>query len=111
MVQSKNELISKILNPAEMIEYQADAIVSKTLVNKKTGTVTLFAFDKEQSLSEHTAAYDAIVYVLDGEAEITISGNPYKLTNGEMIIIPANHPHSLRALTPFKMMLVMIKSQ
>jgi len=107
---NKDELKSKMLNPAEMIAYQKDSVVSKTLVNKSTGTVTLFAFDKNQGLSEHTAPYDALVYILDGEAEIKISGKSNKLAGGEMIIMPANEPHELAALAPFKMMLIMIKS-
>lgn len=72
--------------------------------------VTLFAFDKDQGLSEHTAAYDAMVQILDGEAEITVSGKPFQLSQGEMLIMPANEPHALRATTRFKMMLTMIKS-
>lgn len=111
MEQSKkDDLTSKVLNPMEMIEYQKDAVVSKTLINKNTGTITLFAFDKEQSLSEHTAPYDAMVCVTDGQAEITISGIAYKLEKGEMIIMPANKPHAVKASSAFKMMLIMIKS-
>jgi len=99
--------INKLL---DMIDYQEKSIVSKTLINKKTGTVTLFAFDEGQGLSEHTAPFDAMVYILDGEVEITISGNPHKLGCGDVIIMPANEPHALRALKSFKMMLTMIKS-
>ncbi len=94
----------------ELIDYQQGSIVSKTLINKPTGTLTLFAFDKDQSLSEHTAPYDAFVYVFDGEVEIKISGEPFILQDGEAIIMPANKPHSVKALTPFKMLLVMIKA-
>jgi len=109
--QSKiDDFKSKPLKPADLINYQKDAVVSKTLINKNTGTVTLFAFDKDQSLSEHTAPYDALVQILDGDAEITISGIPNKLTQSEMIIMPANEPHALKAISPYKMMLVMIKS-
>lgn len=93
-----------------LVEYQAGSVVSKTLVDKSTGTVTLFAFDKGQGLSEHTAPFDALVLILDGEAEVTISGLPQKVKSGEIIIMPANAPHALRALHRFKMMLVMIKS-
>jgi quercetin dioxygenase-like cupin family protein len=111
MEEQKNEDISaKILNPSEMIEYQKDAVVSKTLINKNAGTVTLFAFDRGQGLSEHTAPYDALVTILDGEAEISISGVRNILKKGEMIIMPANKPHALKAITPFKMILIMIKS-
>jgi len=94
----------------EIAEYQEGSVVSTTIINKLTGTVTLFAFDKGQGLSEHTAAYDALVQILDGEAEITVSGNPFQLQEGEMLIMPANEPHALRAVTRFKMMLTMIKS-
>ena len=97
-------------NLAEMISYQDNSVVSKTLVEKDTGTVTLFAFDKEQGLSEHTAPFDAMVHVLEGEVEIKISGKPFVLCQGEMIIMPANDPHALKALKKFKMMLIMIKS-
>lgn len=95
----------------EMINYQEGSVVSRTLIGKKSGTVTLFAFDAGQGLSEHTAPYDAMVYLLEGKAEITISGKLYHLEEGEMIIMPANDPHALKAEKPFKMMLIMIKSQ
>ena len=94
----------------EKVEYQAGAVVSKTLVNKETGTVTLFAFDEGQGLREHTAPFDAMVVVLEGEVEITVSGEPFRLKGGGMIIMPAQEPHALKALSRFKMMLVMIKS-
>jgi quercetin dioxygenase-like cupin family protein len=93
----------------DLISYQDGSVVSRTVINKPTGTITLFAFDKGESLSEHTAPYDAFVHVLDGTAEITISGKPYALSAGEMIIMPAGEPHSLTATGRFKMMLVMIK--
>ena len=94
----------------EMVDYQAGSVVSKTLIGKDTGTVTLFAFDKGQGLSEHTAPFDALVCVLDGEAEITIDGTPAAVSAGEMLIMPANKPHALTAAERFKMMLIMIKS-
>ena len=93
-----------------LLNYQDQSVVSKTLIEKKTGTVTLFAFDQEQGLSEHTAPFDAMVYVLDGEVEIKISGNPFLLKEGDMIIMPANEPHALKAVKKFKMMLTMIRS-
>jgi quercetin dioxygenase-like cupin family protein len=96
---------------ADMVEYQNDAIVSKTIVEKNTGTVTLFAFDQGQGLSEHTAPFDAMVQVLDGEVEIRISGNPYHLKQGEMIVMPANEPHALKAVKRFKMLLTLIRSK
>jgi quercetin dioxygenase-like cupin family protein len=93
-----------------LVDYQDQSVVSKTLIEKKTGTVTLFAFDQGQGLSEHTAPFDAMVYVLDGEVEIRISGNPSLLKEGDMIIMPADEPHALKAVKKFKMMLTMIKS-
>jgi quercetin dioxygenase-like cupin family protein len=95
---------------ADLIEYQAGSIVSRMLVNKDAGTVTLFAFDKEQGLSEHTAPFDALVYVTEGETEITISGKPMTLKAGDTLIMPANDPHALKAIESFKMLLVMVKS-
>lgn len=102
-------LAAKPLQPGELIDYQADAIVSRTLIDKKAGTVTLFAFDKGQGLSEHTVPFDALVQVLDGRAEVSIDAQPHEVAAGQMIIMPANHPHSLRAATRFKMMLTMIR--
>jgi quercetin dioxygenase-like cupin family protein len=94
----------------EMIDYQPGAVVSKTLIKKKTGTVTLFAFDGGEGLSEHTAPYDALVQVIEGKTEITISSKSLELGEGEMIILPANEPHALRATEKFKMILTMIRS-
>ncbi len=99
-----------VVQLADAIEYQEGSVVSKTIINQKTGNVTLFAFDKGQDLSEHTSPYDALVYVIDGVAEITISGQPIRVSAGEMIIMPAHEPHALLALEPFKMLLVMIRS-
>ncbi|MGB5157453.1 cupin domain-containing protein [Desulfobacterium sp. N47] len=95
----------------EMINYQANAVVSKTLLEKKSGTITIFAFDKDQGLSEHSAPFDAVVQIIEGDAEIKISGEPHQLSEGEMIIMPANKPHALKAISRFKMILTMIKSQ
>jgi len=94
----------------DLLDYQERAVVSRTLIEKETGTVTLFAFDIGQGLSEHTAPFDAMVCILDGKAEITISGNPNILKQGDMIIMPANEPHALKAVDKFKMMLIMIRS-
>jgi quercetin dioxygenase-like cupin family protein len=99
-----------ILNLKEMASYQNGSVVSKEIMRKQTGTVTLFAFDKGQGLSEHTAPFDALVTIVDGQAEITISGNPITVKEGEMVIMPANEPHALKAIEKFKMLLVMIKS-
>jgi len=103
-------LVSKVKRLTDLADYQTGSIVSRTIVDKKTGTVTFFAFDKGQGLSEHTAPFDAMVYIIDGEAEITISGKPFYLKQGEMIIMPANEPHALKAVKKFKMMLTMIRS-
>jgi quercetin dioxygenase-like cupin family protein len=94
----------------DAVAYQKSSVVSKTLVDRKTGTVTLFAFDQGQALSEHTAPFDALVCVLDGEAEISIGGQPARVVAGEMLLMPANIPHALKAVAPFKMMLTMIRS-
>ncbi len=93
----------------DLIDYQKGSVVSRALIDKKVGTVTLFAFDEGQGLSEHTAPYDAMVQVLEGEVEITISGRPIHLKEGEMIIMPANEPHALKALKKYKMLLTMIR--
>jgi Uncharacterized conserved protein, contains double-stranded beta-helix domain len=103
-----NEVTTNFL--VNMVDYQKDAVVSKTIIEKKTGTVTLFAFDMGQGLSEHTAPFDALVQVLDGEVEIRISGKPFHLKQGEIIIMPAHEPHALRAVSNFKMLLTMIRS-
>lgn len=94
----------------DMICIQPDAIVSRMLLTKKDGTVTLFAFDHDQFLSEHTAPYDALVHILEGDMTITINGHPHHLTNGQIILLPANQPHALTANHPTKMLLTMIKS-
>lgn len=93
-----------------LLDYQGDAVVSREIIKKDTGTVTFFAFDKGQGLSEHTAPFDALVYVVDGSAEIIISGKSNKVKTGEMIIMPAHKPHALKSIKRFKMLLVMIKS-
>jgi quercetin dioxygenase-like cupin family protein len=109
-IQEKREpLTAKVLDTARLVEYQAGSVVSRAIIQQKTGTVTLFAFDEGQGLSEHTAPFDALVCLLDGQAEIIISGNANILKKGEMIIMPAHEPHALKALGPFKMMLVMIR--
>ena len=110
MSNKKHELKAQASNLSGLIDYQEGSVVSRTLIDKKTGTVTLFAFDENQGLSEHTAPFDAMVYVLDGEVEVTISGKPFTLKQGEMTIMPANEPHALAAKTKFKMLLTMIKS-
>lgn len=94
----------------DLVAYQEGSVVSREIVRKATGTVTVFAFDADQGLSEHTAPFDATVYILDGEAEITISGKPLMVREGELVIMPANEPHALRAVKRFKMLLIMIRS-
>ena len=100
---------AKPVKLAELIDYQEGSVVSRTIVDKEAGTVTLFAFDEDQGLSEHTAPFDALVYGLDGEVEITISGKAVQLKKGEMVIMPANKPHALKATKRFKMLLTMIR--
>ena len=109
--QSKREMpIAEVVRFLDLVNYQEGAVVSRTLVNRTTGTVTLFAFDDGQGLSEHTAPFDALAYLLEGEAEITVSGKPLRTTAGEAVLMPANQPHSLKALSRFKMLLTMIRS-
>lgn len=102
-------LLSQVVKLIDLIDYQDESVVSREIIKKKTGTVTVFAFDEGQGLSEHTAPFDALVYLLDGEAGIHISGKPHHLKKGEMIIMPANQPHALKAIKKFKMVLVMIR--
>jgi len=107
---SSGSLAAKPARLSGLVEYQDGSIVSRTIIDKEAGTVTLFAFDEGQGLSEHTAPFDALVLILDGEAEVTVSQQPHRLTQGEMIIMPAGQPHSVKALKKFKMMLTMIRS-
>ena len=103
------KLVGQAVKLIDLIDYQEGSVVSRTVIDKKTGTVTLFAFDEGQGLSEHTAPFNALVCVLDGEVEITISGNPLCVKEGEMMIMPANEPHALKAIKKFKMLLTMIR--
>jgi len=100
-----------VVSAAGLVDYQTGGVVSKTIVEKSAGTVTLFSFDQDQGLSEHTAPFDALVYILEGTAEIRISGKPHTLHGGDLIIMPAGEPHSLKALARFKMMLTMIRTR
>ena len=95
---------------AASIQVQTGSVVSKTIVNQTTGTVTLFAFDAGQTLSEHTAPYDALVHIIEGKAEVTLGGVPYTLFSGDVILMPANVPHALKAIEAYKMLLTMIKA-
>jgi quercetin dioxygenase-like cupin family protein len=101
---------SEILRLAELVSYQDGSVVSRQITKVNAGNVTLFAFDQDQELSEHTAPFDALAHILDGNAEIKVSGKAFQLGSGDAIIMPANEPHALRALSPFKMLLTMIRN-
>jgi len=101
--------VAQVLHLAEMAAYQEGAVVSRQITKAEAGNVTLFAFDQDQGLSEHTAPFDALVHVLEGEAEVIISGQPYILRTGDAIIMPAGQPHALKASERFKMLLTMIR--
>jgi quercetin dioxygenase-like cupin family protein len=101
---------SQVLNLVGLVNYQEGAVVSRQITKEDAGNVTLFAFDQDQGLSEHTAPYDALAHILEGEAEITISGKPFLLKSGDAIVMPANEPHGLKALQKFKMLLTMIRA-
>ncbi|MBI4670223.1 MAG: cupin domain-containing protein [Chloroflexi bacterium] len=105
-----DSIVARVAKLDALAQYQSDSIVSRTLVNKPSGTVTLFAFAQGQSLSEHTAPYDALVQILDGRAEIMIAGETFWVTQGEAIILPANKPHAVNAVENFKMLLTMIRA-
>jgi len=110
-IQKRDErLVARALRLVDLVDYQNGAVVSRTIIDKATGTVTLFAFDKGQGLSDHTTPYDALAYLIDGEAEIVISGKTFPMKEGEMILMPANKPHALKAVERFKMILTMIRS-
>jgi len=108
---SKQLTTAQVFTLADLVAYQDASVVSRTIIDKPSGTVTLFAFGEGQGLSEHQAPFDALVAILDGKASVSISGVAREVPAGSMIILPANKPHGLRAITRFKMLLVMIKSQ
>ncbi len=110
MTERENDNGPKVQKLTDLVGYQDGSVVSREIIRKSTGTVTLFAFDKGQGLSEHTAPFDALVQVVDGEVEVTISGKPYRLGQGDFVILPAGEPHALKALSRFKMLLVMVRS-
>lgn len=110
MSDSEESLIGRAVEMNGLVSYQSGAVVSRTLIDKKVGTVTLFSFAAGQGLSEHTVPYDAFVQIIDGAAEVTIDAKVHKVSSGEFIIMPANIPHSLKAVEKFKMMLVMIRA-
>jgi quercetin dioxygenase-like cupin family protein len=101
--------LTRVFHLADLAAYQEQSVVSREIIRKAAGTMTVFAFDQGEGLSEHTAPFDAAVYILDGEAEIRIDGKPHIVKAGEMIIMPANKPHALKAVTRYKMLLIMIK--
>lgn len=108
-MQDNKNVIGVVLNIKDMVSYQPGSVVSRTVIDKSVGTVTVFAFDFGQGLSEHTAPFDALVQVVDGAADITIAGTVHTVREGEMIIMPANKPHALKANPRFKMLLIMIR--
>jgi quercetin dioxygenase-like cupin family protein len=109
LTKTNDESFSKPVKLAALIEYQKGSVVSRTVADNEAGTVTLFAFDAGQGLSEHTAPFDALVYNIEGEVEVTISGKAVTLQQGEIVIMPANKPHALKATKRFKMLLTMIR--
>ena len=108
-METGRNLKGKNIDLSALLNYQTEAIVSREIIKKDTGTVTVFAFDKGQGLSEHTAPFDALVFVIDGKAEVTISKTKISVSAGEAIIMPANEPHAVQAIENFKMLLIMIK--
>lgn len=102
--------MATVVRLADLAQVQGGAVVSRQVLKKDTGNVTLFAFDREQGLTEHTSPFDALVQVIEGEAEITISGQAHRVKSGEIILMPAHEPHAVKAIEPFKMMLIMIRS-
>lgn len=110
MSDTAESLVGRAVEMNGLVSYQSGSVVSRTLIDRKIGTITLFAFDAEQGLSEHTAPFDAFVQIIDGVADVTIAGKVQRVASGEFIIMPANIPHSLKAVEKFKMMLVMIRA-
>ena len=108
--QKNKKLMGQASKLVDLIAYQEGAVVSRTIIDKEIGTVTLFAFDEGQGLSEHTAPYDALVYIVEGDAEIIIAQKPIHMKEGEIVIMPANQPHALKATKRFKMILIMIRA-
>jgi quercetin dioxygenase-like cupin family protein len=107
--KKRDDLKGKVLVLKDLVNYQDGTVASRMVVNRKAGSITLFSFDEDEGLSEHTAPYDAVVTILDGECEVWVAGETFQLKEGETIIFPANAPHALSAITRFKMMLIMIR--
>ena len=107
--RKREDLKGKVLNLKDLVQYQDGTVASRMVINRKAGSITLFSFDEDEGLSEHTAPYDAVVTILDGECEVWVAGKTFQMKEGETIIFPANAPHALSAITRFKMMLIMIR--
>lgn len=109
MSENNSDLIAQVTALASLAAYQPHSVVSREVIKRASGTVSVFAFDKGEGLSEHTASFDAVVYILEGQAEVIIGGKPLQLKSGEMTIMPGGTPHALNATTSFKMLLILIK--
>lgn len=107
--KKREDLKGKVLRLPDLVEYADGTVASRMVINRKAGSITLFSFDEDEGLSEHTAPYDAVVTILEGECEVWVAGKTYQMKEGETIIFPANAPHALSAITRFKMMLIMIR--
>jgi quercetin dioxygenase-like cupin family protein len=107
--KNRDELKGRVLVLRDLVNYQDGTVASRMVINRKAGSITLFSFDEDEGLSEHTAPYDAVVTILDGECEVWVAGKTFQMKEGETIIFPANAPHALSAITRFKMMLIMIR--
>jgi quercetin dioxygenase-like cupin family protein len=105
----RGELLGRVLSLKDLVQYQDGTVASRMIVNRKSGSITLFSFDEDEGLSEHTAPFDAVVTILDGECEVWVAGETHQMKEGDTIIFPANAPHALSAITKFKMMLIMIR--
>ena len=110
MPEEPGPVVGQAVSTASLVDVQSGAVVSREVISKPQGTVSVFAFDEGEGLSEHTAPFDALVLALEGRVEVTLGGEPHEVADGEMIIMPAHVPHALKALTPFKMMLVLIRA-
>lgn len=109
--ESKQELLGRVFEMKDLVEYQTGTVASRMIINNKAGSITLFSFDKDEGISEHTAPFDAVVTILDGECEVLVAGKTYEMTAGQTIVFPANAPHALSATSRFKMALVMIRGK
>ncbi|NLT37745.1 MAG: cupin domain-containing protein [Methanomassiliicoccus sp.] len=108
-LERREDMFAKVLQLKDLVAYQEGTVASRMLINKKAGTITIFSFDEGEGLSEHTAPFDALVTILDGECEVWIAGETFSVKEGDSIILPASKPHALSAVTKFKMMLTMIR--